>query len=301
MTTFRIRPAVAEDAAALVRERAVVYPYLVRGVAATRRMIAEPPPGEERLTFVAELCDEVVGAVTAYRTVRAAQPGFGQVSLLHVHPDHRGRGVGDALMAAAGRHLRGIGVRRAGGTAQPAALGFARRHGFEPTRELHYSAVVLDPASPPAEVALPAGLRLAPVRAVRGPALYAADCAATPDEPGDVPGGPVSYEAWRNEVWDDPDLDRDLSTAVLDGATVVCFTLLHRPGRQGGRPAPRRGRRGPDRVHRERRRQPPHAGRQRAARLPPGRPAVVLRRRAPPGVRSHLGMTGERPGAHDVR
>jgi hypothetical protein len=45
-----------------------------------------------------------------------------------------------------------------------------------------------------------------------------------------VPAGPVSYPAWRYDVWDAPDLDRDASTAVLDGAAVVSFALVHIDG-----------------------------------------------------------------------
>jgi hypothetical protein len=57
----RIRFAVPDDAPAVVALRAVVYPYLVRGVASTRQMIAEPPPGEQWVPFVAEVDGQVVG------------------------------------------------------------------------------------------------------------------------------------------------------------------------------------------------------------------------------------------------
>lgn len=56
-----IRAAHPDDAPAVVALRALVYPYLVRGVESTRRMIAEPPPGEEWTAFVAEIDGRVAG------------------------------------------------------------------------------------------------------------------------------------------------------------------------------------------------------------------------------------------------
>jgi hypothetical protein len=70
-----IRPAVPADAAAVVTLRATVFPYLVRGPAATNRMIASPPPGEDWAAFVATDADRVVGWVAACRDVRAAADG----------------------------------------------------------------------------------------------------------------------------------------------------------------------------------------------------------------------------------
>ncbi|MDI6103874.1 GNAT family N-acetyltransferase [Actinoplanes sp. NEAU-A12] len=224
---FSIRPARPTDAAAVVALRAAVYPYLVRGEASTRRMLASPPPGEDRIFLAAERGGEVVGSASAFRQPRSADPGFGQVSL-HVHPDHRGRGVGVALLAEATAHLRAVGVRRAGAWAVPEAVGFARGHGFEPSRELRYSALDLtgftgvpDPGP---------GIRLAGIREVDERALYDADVAAATDEPGDVPSQPTPYPTWRYEIWDEPGLDRDASTVALDGSAVVAFSLVLRDG-----------------------------------------------------------------------
>ncbi|MBG0566802.1 GNAT family N-acetyltransferase [Actinoplanes aureus] len=223
---MEIRPAVPADAAAVVALRASVYPYLVRGEHATRRMIASPPPGEDWAAFVAEAGAEVAGWVSAYRNPRS---GLGQISLLHVHPGHRRRGIGAALFAAAAGHLRGIGVTRVAGTTTVEALGFARRYGFEPTRELRYSALDLATLGSPAPP-VPDGIRLVPLRDVHEDALYQADVAAATDEPGDVPGEPTPYSTWRYEIWENDSLDRDASTAALAGSEIVSFSLLARDG-----------------------------------------------------------------------
>ncbi|WP_423790610.1 N-acetyltransferase family protein [Micromonospora globispora] len=59
-----IRPARPEDAPAVVALRALVYPYLVRGVEGTRQMIATTP--RSRLVAVAEVDGAVAGWVSTY-------------------------------------------------------------------------------------------------------------------------------------------------------------------------------------------------------------------------------------------
>lgn len=200
---MRIRPAEPEDAAAVVALRRLVYPYLVRGVEATRRSIT----GSQ---WVAVAGGEVVGWVAARGHT---------ISLLHVHPGHRRRGIGSELLAEALRHVR----PPARIFAQPECLEFARRHGFAPSREVRYSALELrDFPRTPSE--------LPRLREVDPVALYRAYAEATADEPGDVPPEPMPYGAWRDEFWDNPDVDAEAGTvAVLDGRPVS-FTFLLRDG-----------------------------------------------------------------------
>ncbi|MEO3779692.1 GNAT family N-acetyltransferase [Micromonospora sp. B11E3] len=206
----------------------MVHPYVVRGVASTRQMIAEPSPGEDWTAFVAEVAGEVVGWVSAYRAGRTSEAGFGDVSLLHVHPAHRGSGIGTALLGAAIDHLTPLGVRRLRGWALPDALPFARRHGFAPSRELRFSALELRSVPPPP--AAPPHVRLLPLTDLDPYALYLADRAAAADEPGDVPINNISYESFRYEVWDNLGLDREASVAVVAGGAVVALSLVKRDG-----------------------------------------------------------------------
>jgi GNAT superfamily N-acetyltransferase len=224
---FTIRPARPDDAPALVLLRRAVYPYMVRGEATTRRMITSPPPGSERTFLVAEQAGKLAGTVSAFRQPRAADSGFGQVAL-QVGPDHRGRGVGTALLAEGFAHLRAIGATRAGTWATPESLSFARRHGFEPTRELRYSA--LDLTGFEAVPTAPAGVHLVPLHQIDEKALHEADVIAATDEPGDVPSQPTPYPTWRYETWEEPGLDRDASTAAVSGSRIVSFSLVLRDG-----------------------------------------------------------------------
>jgi GNAT superfamily N-acetyltransferase len=226
---FSIRPAHPDDAAAAVALRAAVYPYMVRGEASTRRMFASPPPGGERIFRLAERDGGIIGSVSAFRDTRSADAGFGRVAL-HVHPRHRGRGVGAALLADAVAHLRSIGVRRVSSWAQPEAVGFARAHGFEPSREMRFSALDLTGFGDRPFVPAPPGIQVVRLREVAEDSLYEADVAAATDEPGEAPPQPTPYPLWRYEIWDEPGLDRDASTAALAAGQVVSFSLVLRDG-----------------------------------------------------------------------
>ena len=94
--------------------------------------------GEERArVLVAERADGVVGMCTGQLVVSTAEGGPALlVEDVVVDPDHRGRGVGSALLAALTDWARGHGVRRlqllADGTNGP-ALAFYDRLGWRAT------------------------------------------------------------------------------------------------------------------------------------------------------------------------
>ncbi|MDG4804462.1 GNAT family N-acetyltransferase [Micromonospora sp. WMMD980] len=228
MSEAEIRRARPDDAPAVVALRAVVYPYLVRGVESTRRMIAEPPPGEDWTAWIAEADGEVVGWASAYRNTQTSTPGVGEIATLHVHPDHRGRGTGTALLDVALDHLRTLGSTRVLTHARGDSLPFAQRHGFTPSRELRYSALDLDPNPPMPEP--PPGVTLLPVAGLDPHRVYRVDSESARDEPGDVPTDAIGYDLWLHECWENLGLDRDASTVAEVDGELVALSLVKRDG-----------------------------------------------------------------------
>ncbi|WFE67368.1 GNAT family N-acetyltransferase [Micromonospora sp. WMMD714] len=223
-----IRTARPDDAPGVVALRSLVHPYLVRGVASTRQMIAQPPPEEKWTAWVAEADGQIVGWASAYRNTETSVPDFGEVSLLHVHPEHRGRGTGTALLAAALAHLESLRIRRVRTWVRTDSLSYARRHGFTPSRELRYSALDLRPAPPLPEP--PAGVRLLPLTGLDPYQIYLLDVAAAAGEPGDVPVDATSYAYWRFASWENPGLDRAASTVAETDGALVALSLVKRDG-----------------------------------------------------------------------
>ncbi|RKN39123.1 GNAT family N-acetyltransferase [Micromonospora endolithica] len=222
-----IREARPDDAADVVALRAVVHPYLVRGVESTRKMIAEPPAGEDWTAYVAEVDGRVVGWVSAFRNIATTEPDVGEIALPHVHPAHRRRGLGHALVTRALDHVTALGVRRIVTWAQPDSVPFARRHGFTPSREVRYAALDLRPAPPAPEP--PPGVLLHPLAGLDPRRVHRLEAAAA-DEPSDVPFERVTYEYWLWDVWENLGLDREASTAVEVDGELVAFSLVKRDG-----------------------------------------------------------------------
>ncbi len=224
---MRIRPAVPDDAPAVVALRSRVLPFLVRGVASTRQMIAEPPPGGHWTAFVAEVDGAVVGWVSAFRNIGSTRP-VGEVSLLHVHPGHRGGGIGSALLDAALDHLAPLRLPLLRGRALPESLPYARRRGFTPSREERFSA--LDLATLPPLPAPPTGARLVSLAEVDPHRVYEVEAAAGADEPGDAPSDALTYENWRADTWDNVGLDRAASTGAEVDGVLAAISLVKRDG-----------------------------------------------------------------------
>ncbi len=128
MAKVEIRPARPDDRATLLRFVSGFQDY-ERGLHPNRRPAAEVTQGylaemeremaaHDGALFMAELDGEAVGYVCCYAghdddmMIHEETRPHGYVSDVFVAPEHRGRGVGAALLAAAEDHLAGLGFER---------------------------------------------------------------------------------------------------------------------------------------------------------------------------------------------
>lgn len=218
------RPA---DAKAVADLRRAVLPYLISTPQGVARQVSAAPAAQCLRLFVAELDGRIVGAVHSGLVHELGAPGRAAATPL-VHPDHRGRGAGGALLTAAEAQLTAAGATRlfARAADEPGALAFAAHRGYRRTRPAGFLRLDLAGARlPPLPGRLPPGVRLctgADFGADPYP-LFAADAEAAADGPGDTAGDAMAYENWLLRTWEHPDHDLGLTTVVtVDGEIAAC-------------------------------------------------------------------------------
>lgn len=226
-TATTIRPARAEDAGSVAELRRIVFPYKVMTTDMVRHTITTDRPREHQLLLVAEDGGAVVGWGKAGLNIWTSAAGQSNTAVF-VHPEHRGGGIGSALIERLHEHLAMAGAERTQVFAQQDSAGFAQHRGYETTRTMHYAGARLSEL--PAIRATPAGIELRAYDEVDPRAAYAAEMAASVDEPGDAPLDAMSYEQWTSDFWNDPAIDRNLSVAAVSGGEVLSFTLTERDG-----------------------------------------------------------------------
>ncbi|TDU87776.1 acetyltransferase (GNAT) family protein [Kribbella voronezhensis] len=224
---MQIRPAVAADAHEVARLRRETFSYKVLSAAAARHMITVQSPGERFLALVAESDGRLVGWGSAGLNVWTSEEGKGSISI-YVHPDHRQAGTGRALSDRLHEHLQEIGAVRVSTSATPDGLEFARRRGYDGSRQVHFAGV--DPRVLPEQPATPDGIELVTIDRLEPRQVYLADSISSLDEPGDSPLDAVSYEEWLEEIWNSPGANHELGVAAVAGDEVAAFTILERDG-----------------------------------------------------------------------
>ena len=145
----------------------------------------------------------------------------------------RGRELGSALWEVAEGHLNEIGVARVNADVVGDEGGerFLERRGFEQIRTVVISAV--DPRRVgPAELARRRedaerdGYFLVPYAEVDVDALYALELALSADEPGEDEPRQLSFDEWRADLFEGPDMTLEGSFAVVAGGKPVAYAAL---------------------------------------------------------------------------
>lgn len=228
-SSVTVRPATVEDADAMAALRRVVFPYKLMPAAMVRRSITRHQPEERSLAMVAEAGGSIVGWGTARLNIWTSVAGQSNISVL-VDPEHRGHGIGSALVECFHDHLGAAGAARTQVFARQDSAAFAQRRGYEVTRTMHYAGVPLTDLPPQPDA--PAGVRVhAYDDAELDPhAVYTAEMLASADEPGDAPLDSIDYDRWLTDFWNDPSIDRTLSTAAVSGDEVLAFTIVETDG-----------------------------------------------------------------------
>ncbi|MFI5533253.1 GNAT family N-acetyltransferase [Kitasatospora sp. NPDC051853] len=230
--TMIIRDFRPSDAEAAAASYSAGRPHLVMSPAAVRHLVETASPEQHYRLLVGEADGRVVatGRVGLHAASSTKGQGFANISVL---PEARGRGVATAMLAVAERHLaeHGATVIRAWVDDEPSAMAFAEKRGYRRGRSGQFAHLALTAGLPPVP-AVPEGVELATAADFLDDPypLYRVDVDGTLDEPGDVDLDDYSYEDWLAEVWERPDLDRDLTTVVLVDGVPAAFSAVQTDG-----------------------------------------------------------------------
>lgn len=216
-----IRETTPDDTTALDRIRRAVFEWWVPSVASQQRSFAYNPPEARSERLVAEVDGVVVGFAWSGFNTSTSEEGAGSAAVI-VDPAYSGQGVGTALYQRVEAHLREIGVRRAHAYAvdEPRNLAWAERFGWEKGHSARFS--MLDPRELPPMPSIPDGVTLTALGTLTAEEAFELDKAMA-DEPGDVPND-WSFEDFKHRLWEDPDLDFEVSTVALVDGEPACFT-----------------------------------------------------------------------------
>jgi GNAT superfamily N-acetyltransferase len=215
-----IRETTLDDIPQLDRIRRATYPWHVPSVAAQRNSFSYNPPGARYLRLVAEVDGEVAGFSWAGLNTSTSEAAVGGGTVT-VDPVFRGRGIGKALYDRVEAHLRAIGARRAQAFAYDdgATIVWARRQGWEKGHSARFSRV--DPRDLPPMPDVPPNVALVSLAEITPEEAFQLDQAMN-DEPGDVPNDNWTFAEWKHRIWENPDLNFEMSTvAVVDGVPAA--------------------------------------------------------------------------------
>ncbi|QNP62551.1 GNAT family N-acetyltransferase [Streptomyces genisteinicus] len=225
--TVIVRDFRAGDAEAVTRLRRAVLPFDVTTADALRFEVRTAHPAKKYRVLVAEDGGEIIGMTHCGIAYDASEPGLSFASPV-VAAERRGRGAGSLLLRAAEEHLAAEGARTLYSWVQdsPASRAFARRHGYAPRRSAHFQRLDLAAGALPEPPEPPAGVELRTAADYEDDPrpMFAADAEATSDEPGDIATDFTDYDDWIRHTWENPLLDRGLSTVVVVDGEVAAFT-----------------------------------------------------------------------------
>lgn len=230
-----VSPASVDDAPGAAALMRIAYEDRVTTAAGLRYRMETAAPEDRRANWKAVTDGELAGWAFAGLDAFAATRDRAFAGVV-VHPEHRRVGLGSALWEAVSAHLLEIGARKivAYSRGDDATKSFAARRGF--TLAATETTSALDPRVLPPPPAPPPGIALHALSAFASDPepLYRADRESAVDEPGPTDISGMTMESWCRLIWEQPNIDRELGVAAVDGRVVVATTFLfadHETGR----------------------------------------------------------------------
>ncbi|MFJ9835160.1 GNAT family N-acetyltransferase [Streptomyces sp. NPDC101169] len=228
-----LRLDVPDETAEYARVRQLTLPYMLFTPESVRHLITNSHPDAHFRSLVAVEDGEVIGVAGVSLAHESPEPGQGFLNV-YVRPDRTGRGAGRLLVHAAEEHLDAVGATKLYTWVldEPANRAFAERHGFTSGRPAHFLRLDLANGALPPLLETPPGveLRSAADFADDPRPLFELDAATVTDEPGMVPVELTDYDAWLEQNWRHPLLDRELTTAAVVDGRPVAFTAAYTDG-----------------------------------------------------------------------
>ncbi|GAQ56184.1 GNAT family N-acetyltransferase [Streptomyces acidiscabies] len=232
ITVRDLRLDVPADPEAFCRVRDAALPYLLFTPASVAHDITHSHPDAHVRRLVAEVDGVLAGTAQISLAHDAPEPGKGNLNV-YVDPAYEGRGAGTALRETAEEYLSGLGATHlyAWVLDAPRNLAYAERAGYRPSRSAHFLRLDLTTADLTTP-RVPEGveLRTAADYAADPRPLFELDAEVTSDEPGDVGTEFTDYEAWVEENWRHPHLNRALTSVVVVDGRPVALSVAHTDG-----------------------------------------------------------------------
>ncbi|GHC82323.1 GNAT family N-acetyltransferase [Streptomyces violaceochromogenes] len=228
-----LRPDVRADAEGFSETRRLALPYMLSTPESVVHTLTHAHPDAHFGQLIAEEDGEIIGTAQISLAHESPEPGQGSANI-YVRPGHTGRGAGSLLLRTAEERLGRLGVTKLFTWVldEPDNRAFAERHGFRASRSAWFLRLDLAAGSLPPRQDPPAGveLRTAADFADDPRPVFELDAEASSDEPSDIDVDLTDYEAWIEETWKQPLLDRDLTTiAVVDGR-LAAFSAAYTDG-----------------------------------------------------------------------
>ncbi|GHI08834.1 acetyltransferase [Streptomyces cellostaticus] len=228
-----LRPDVPAEAEGFARVRQLALPYILFTPESVRHLLTHSHPDARFRSLVAVEDGEVIGTAQVSLVHDSPEPGQGYVNV-YVRPDRTRRGAGRLLVRAGEEHLTALGATRllTWVLDEPANRAFAEKHGYTRGRPAHFLRLDLAGGTLPPLPEVPQGVELRTAADFAGAPrpLFELDAETILDEPGDVAFELTDYDAWLEQTWQHPLLDRELTMAAVVDGRPVAFSVAYTDG-----------------------------------------------------------------------